>query len=102
MGHFGERVWVEKVVLKTTTARDWTGAPQEGSPAADLLRLIDEVSADDEAVASLLGEFSDLQKKLPPELGAGNEAGVLTAPWLRERLTEVKEDIVPQLLEDTL
>jgi DNA repair protein SbcD/Mre11 len=101
LSHFGDRLWIEKVVLNTKPAADWSRELQEGSPAADLLRLIDQVSSDDEEVASLIAQFADLQRRLPSELhGAGDDAG-FTVPWMRDRLTEVKEEIVPRLLQDT-
>lgn len=101
LGHFGDQVWIEKVVLDTRPAADWSGELQEGSPAADLLRLFDQVSADEEEVASLLAQFSDLQRKLPPELNNTGDDAVFTTPWMRDRLNEVKEEIVPRLLQDT-
>jgi DNA repair protein SbcD/Mre11 len=101
LSHFGDQVWIEKVVLDTRPVADWSGQLPEGSPAADLLRLFDLVSADEQEVASLLAQFSDLQRKLPPDLNnSGDDAG-FTVPWMRDRLNEVKEEIIPRLLQET-
>lgn len=99
LGDFGETVWIEKVVFNTRSAEDWNRKLQDGSPAADLLQLLDQVAGDDQEVAELIDQLSDLRNKIPAD--ASNSDGAFTSEWMRLRLREVREEILPRLLQET-
>ncbi len=100
LDHFSVDVWIEKVKLQTSPAVAWGDQLNDTSPAADLLALIDEVSGDDEEVARLVEGFGDLRRRLPAELQGTEDEAEFSPAWLRARLDEVKQEVLPRLLRE--
>jgi DNA repair exonuclease SbcCD nuclease subunit len=94
----GERLWVEKVMFRTTTPRDGGRRP-EGAVGA-LQELVGEVSSDPEALRGLSAELSDLAKKLPREFKEAAEGWRPDDPhWVKGLLLEVEPLLVQRLLK---
>jgi DNA repair protein SbcD/Mre11 len=93
----GERVWVEKVMLRTRLPV--ANAPKPDGAVGELLSLLDELAADTEALRGLGSELSDLEKKLPREFREGTDGWRPDEPgWLGGLLREVRPMLVQRLL----
>lgn len=93
------RIWIEKVKLQTSLPRDVDHAEWAEGPLGELIRYLEELEADDAALAELSGELGDLRKKLPTELRDGSSALDLeTAAAMREQLGPVRQMLVSRLL----
>ncbi|HSO59706.1 MAG TPA: DNA repair exonuclease [Desulfobacterales bacterium] len=93
----GDRVWVEKVKLRTRPPAATVLKPD--GAVGELLRLMDELTADPEALRGLGAELSDLEKKLPREFRQGTEGWRPDEPgWLAGLLSEVRPMLVQRLL----
>ncbi|MEX2381525.1 MAG: DNA repair exonuclease [Opitutales bacterium] len=101
MDRFGEGVWIEKVVIRTQPSVGWEERLHDDSPAADLLRLIDQVGSDAKEITSLVGALDDLHRKVHPFLDDSGDSDEFSPAWIRERLNEVKQEILPRLLDET-
>ncbi len=91
-----ERLWVEKVKVRTE-------APQAGAPAgqalppgaiADLAMLAQEAADDPDFIAALLGDWQALMEKLPPEVRQPQ-----VSPELEALHQALLHDPAPQLVE---
>ncbi len=86
------RVWIEKVLLRTTPERTLEETIQADTPLAELAALIDELRGDSTRLTALaMRTLGDLTRRLPPGLADG-----LVTP---ERLQGVLEHVGPLLLE---
>ena len=93
----GDRVWVEKVKFRTRPPSAAVLKPD--GAVGELLRLMDELAADPEALRSLGSELSDLEKKLPREFREGADGWRPDEPgWLAGLLSEVRPMLVKRLL----
>ena len=71
---FGDRAWVEKVIVHTRSKSKGVGKTVAG-PLQELERLVAEIKTDDDGLLSLGEELSGLFRKLPAEYRKGD--GVL-------------------------
>jgi DNA repair exonuclease SbcCD nuclease subunit len=97
----GGRIFVEKVQVRTRTpATAGTGAAASG-PVRELLRVLDEIGSDPEALVSLGGVLDDLQRKLPRELREVEGAPAPDDPdWVRAVLDQVRPMLVRRLVRE--
>ena len=94
----GERAWVEKVRLRTQPLPA-AGRTPDGA-VGELLALVEELTADPEALSSLSSELADLEKKLPREFKEAAENFRPDDPgWLKGLLAEAKPMLVRRLLQ---
>jgi len=61
-------VWIEKIVLDTSPARDLDALHRRQDAVGSLVRSLDEIGADPEGQAVLLKELDDLLAKIPPDI----------------------------------
>jgi DNA repair exonuclease SbcCD nuclease subunit len=94
----GERVWVEKVKLRTQPLVATDRRP-EGA-LSELLTLVDELTADPVGLGRLSSELADLEKKLPREFKETAEGWRPGDPgWLKGLLAEAQPLLVRRLLK---
>ena len=94
----GERLWVERVRLGTRPQRA-DDRPPEGA-VGELLRLIDGIAGDPEALRALASEFADLTRKLPREFREGADGWDPGRPeWLAGILGESRAMLMRRLLK---
>jgi len=95
-----ERVWVEKVTVKTRSPVDLEEVRRREDAIGELLRSIHALG--DEDVAVLASQFTELSSKLPKELKDGPEPFDPADPELiRAMIGEVEQMLLPRLtLED--
>ena len=92
-------IWIENIRLQTQNAVDIEGMARTDSPLGGLLRMIGDLDADEQVLASMIGEFADIQRKLPAELRTGEDAIDLDNPeTLRGALEDVKQLLVARIL----
>ena len=94
----GGNVWVEKIKVQTTPARELDEKSLAEGPIGELLSLIRELKVNDEPLVALGQEFEELERKLPDELRHGPEAIHLNdLPQLRSSLGEVESLLLARL-----
>jgi len=97
---FGERVWVEKVRVRTRApARTGSGVAADGGGGdslTGLVRSLEEMQADDRLIEDLASAFKDLREKLPAEVvdSEGPEALDVTNPDHLKGLTVEARDLL--------
>ena len=93
-----EEVWLEKILLETTTPVDWEQLRQGSDLLGDLLRHVEFVESDQDALRELGGELSPLLEKAATEL---KDSGVdlEDLDQLRRWLRQAESLLVAQLLE---
>ena len=96
-------VWIEKVALRTRSAREMGEGAAADEALGGLLRSLRDLEADPAPLAALAAELGELRRKLPAELFAAGEPldGVfdLSDPEaLRGLLGEVGDLLVARLL----
>jgi hypothetical protein len=93
----GGRAWLQQVSLHTALpAADHDG--DADGPESDLLAILAELEASDDALLQAAAELRDLEQKLPAELRAGPEAIALgDKTYLRNVLADVRQMLLPQL-----
>lgn len=93
----GGQAWVEKVKLETRPPVDLEALRAEDTPLGSLLRLLEGLRGDDDALAGLIPVLGDLQAKLPAE--AVREFGLdLRDPqWLAEAVGDVEQILLARL-----
>ena len=90
------RVWVEKVLLKTSPQRGLTDDMLSDAPLAELTALLDELRADDARLVTLGSRaLDDLTRRLPPDLIDGLDS----PPRLRGLLDQVGPLLFERLLK---
>ncbi len=96
-----DRVWVEKVKVRTHSPVDLEQVRLREDAIGELLRSIHDLGDDD--LAELAGHFTDLSSKLPKELREVGDAFDPTDPeTIRSLVGEVEQMLLPRLtLEDT-
>ncbi len=90
------RVWIEKVLLRTSPQRSLTEEILRDAPLAKLAAFLDEPRGDDAQLTALgTHTLDDLTRKLPPDLVDG-----LDSPqWLRGLLDQVGPLLFERLLK---
>ena len=89
------RVWIEKVLLRTSPQRSLTEDILGDAPLAELAALLDELRGDDARLVALgTRALDDLTRKLPPDLLDG-----LDSP---QRLRGLLDQVGPLLFERLL
>jgi len=92
-------VWIEKVKVQTHSAVDLKEMMARDSALGGLLRAIHDLEADDQLLATISEEFSDLRRKLPAELRTGVETVDLERPeTFREAIEDVKHMLLGRIL----
>lgn len=95
----GEELWLEKVKIETTSARDLTHALTRDDALGGLLRAIAALDADRDQRQGLTEQFADLRRKLPSEVLLGEDRLDPTDPeCLAEPLEQAKELLITRLL----
>ncbi len=90
------QVWIEQVQFSTHYQRDSQLTFDGEGPLSELVRYLDQLPDDSQAVLQLADELKDLARKLPPELMRAPEGLLLDQPdWIRE----VIRDLKPMLLD---
>jgi len=89
------RVWIEKVLLRTSPQRSLTKDILSDAPLAELAAFLDELRGDDAQLTALgTRALDDLTRKLPPDLLDG-----LDSP---QRLRGLLDQVGPLLFERLL
>lgn len=92
-------IWLEKLVLETSTATSLEDLQAGCGPLGSLLRGVRDLSLDEAQLADLVQEFEQLRLKLPHELRSGPDNLALDRPeYLREALEEAKKYLLARLL----
>jgi hypothetical protein len=94
----GGNVWIEKVKLQTTPARELDESLLAEGPMGELVNLIRDLRVNDEPWAALSKEFEELERKLPDDLKTGPEAICLgDLDQLRASLDEIQSLLIGRL-----
>ncbi len=92
-------VWIEKVALRTRSAREQGEATASDEALGGLLRSLRDLEADPAPLAALAAELGELRRKLPAELFTEGEAlDPSDSEALRGLLGEVGDLLVARLL----
>lgn len=95
----GERAWLEKIKLNTSSGQELDGLLKREDAIGGLLRSFHNLEQDDEALMELADLFTDLQVKLPSELREGDEPLDLKSPTLlRGVLADARDLLLTRLL----
>lgn len=95
----GERVWLEKVRLRTAGELDFDGAADRDDVVGELVRALRALPSDPAMCAELCGDLRELGAKLPPELRDGPDSLRLDDPNLVASLAdELEQLLLPRLL----
>jgi len=95
----GEMIWVEKIKLRSTSPLEMQSVDSAGGPLAELIHHLDEVRSDPDQLGELGGFLEELRKKLPKELGQGDEGLLLDDPeWLAQMLGQVSPMLIRRLV----
>lgn len=93
--HGGGNVWIEEVKIQTSPPKASEGNYDPDGPVAELLKVVESVSSDDEAQLALIQALEPIIKKLPPELIEGDDTVGLSSP---EGLSSILSQVSPLLL----
>lgn len=89
-------IWVEKVVVDVSVARDPADSPESlDGPLQELTTYLDETRASSEMRSELGAELTELARRLPPELAHAIRTG--DAAWWSGVLNEVEAQLVTRL-----
>jgi exonuclease SbcD len=95
----GEMIWVEKIKLRSTPPLEMQSVDSAGGPLAELIHHLHEVRSDPDQLKNLGGVLEELRKKLPKELGQGDEGLLLDDPeWLAQILGQVSPMLICRLM----
>ena len=97
----GGRIWIEKILLNTTSHIDFDKLRSGSGPVAELLSFIDQIGErGDTDLQALSADLDALWQKLPPEFKQDDEAIALRHPELLRRwIAEIPQLLIPQLLK---
>jgi DNA repair exonuclease SbcCD nuclease subunit len=91
-------IWIEKVNIKTAAQIDLEEMRNRDDAIGKLLRSINNLSIDQDALSNMMDEFSDLKRKLPVELKQGEDPINLDDPEkLKEIIADVKQILFARL-----
>jgi len=91
-------IWLEKIKIRTRRKTRLGEIVGEDTPLAGLLRAIENLEFDGEALSTLAPELANLKTKLPPELAADSMLEGSSAD-LTELREEVKELLIAKLIQ---
>jgi DNA repair exonuclease SbcCD nuclease subunit len=95
-----ERLWVEKIVLRTRAAVDVEALARRTDPVGELLRYLRNLPDDPSALAAVLKPLKECWQKLPIELREGPEALDWDDPAaVRALLHDAEQTLLPLLWE---
>jgi DNA repair exonuclease SbcCD nuclease subunit len=98
-GATAEAAWVEKVQFLTRPGSDPEVLMPGSGPLADLLRYVDELSADDRLRELLADDLKMLREKLPAEVFMGDQGLAPDTPEaLARTVADLKGLLIPRLL----
>ncbi len=93
----GGRIWVEKAIVLTTSTHDAEAVSAEASAIGHLARRLAAIKENQGELTELAAIFSELEKRLPPELRESLPLG--DPETVRALLSDVEQTLVPRLLE---
>jgi DNA repair exonuclease SbcCD nuclease subunit len=94
-----EGLWLEKVRFDTLPTLDPTELAGRDDAIGQLVRGLRAALSEPGLAETLLDEFSELKRKLPHQVGEGDDAVRLEDPTLiREALADVERMLLPRLL----
>ena len=97
----GEDLWIEKVLLHTTTKRSLDAVLNKGGPFATLLETIKDSEGELASIPGLRAVVDELKRKLPPEARGPDSGFDLDDPAVIQRLVhEARQLLVGRLLEE--
>ena len=92
------RVWIEQVKFRTSYPRDQKRSLEDHGPLAELVRYLDQLPDNAEAILQLTDELKDLARKLPGELTQSPEGLRLDQPdWIRALIPDLKPMLLDRL-----
>ena len=94
----GGRVWIEKVMLRTSLALESHASELTEGPVGEILGLLDDLKSDPDRLQTLVEPLGDLMKKLPRELKDGPDGIGLQREWLADMLDQVRPMLLSRLL----
>lgn len=95
----GERAWLEKIRLRTSSDLQLDEMSKREDVIGGLLRSLQNIEQNDDALLELASLFADLQVKLPAELREGDDPLDFRSPTLlRGALNEARELLITRLL----
>lgn len=95
-------VWIEKVRFDTRPVVSMEKLREREDPLGELLRGLDDLRHNPEAVPELAPVFDELLQKLPHQVRSGPESIDLSDPQtLRQLIDDVESLLVPELLADS-
>jgi DNA repair exonuclease SbcCD nuclease subunit len=95
----GEGLWLERVRFETLPQGVATDAAERDDALGQVVRGLRDFATDPGAGDSLFEELAELRRKLPHEVGEGEDAVRLDDPaTLREALQDVERMLLPRLL----
>jgi DNA repair exonuclease SbcCD nuclease subunit len=97
-GEFSDDLWVEKIKLDTRPTLDRDQLRQGRDLVGDLLRDVDAIRADENALRDLGGALQKLAAKVRTEL-AEDEIDFSSLPQLAAWLSKAEDDLVSRLTE---
>jgi len=74
MAQFGERIWIERVILDTRRPLKTEPEPAAPGPLRELEQVMDQIRADEDLLITLGDELHGLFRKLPAEYRRGSRA----------------------------
>ena len=93
-----EQAWVEQVKIATTYPRDQQLSFDGDGPLGELVRYLDELPENPQALQQLADELKDLAKKLPAELTQSPDGlGQEPQQWIRDVLADLKPMLLARL-----
>ena len=96
----GDAVWLEKVIVQTRSTFDLARVREEAGAVGHLARRLASIKEDDTELAALAASFTELEKRLPPELREGEGAVTLgDVATMRAIVEDVEQTLLPRLLE---
>jgi hypothetical protein len=93
----GEQVWIERVILKTSPPRALALGGDDA--VGELVRELEELSADEGAIEELAEALRPLAEALPPALV--EEFDPMDPKTVRELVADVARSLPAKLLEST-
>jgi DNA repair protein SbcD/Mre11 len=74
LAHFGERIWVERVLFDTRLPAKIGSAPAAPGPLRELEQVMAQIESDEDQLRALGDELQTLYRKLPAEYRRGSRA----------------------------
>ena len=96
LARFGERVWIEKVKIRTTPRTPSTAEP---GPLRELGVLVDALAADNDSLLALGKELASLFQKLPPDYRQGDAGLHAEDPQQMRELVEQAHALLARRLK---